>query len=139
MRFPNTRTGRVRQFFLDNPCEELTIAEISEKFDLSVEQVRDVLHHLRDDGTVESLHVVRAARLSSKRNAKAGPVRGAVVAAGDRSTLHIVDRGCSDAQASIAYMHQVAREHGLGDEIAAAAEALRKLHVAARRRWEQGH
>lgn len=56
---PESLTGRMRRFFLDNRDEEMTYEMLSVKFECSVVEARTVVKTLREAGVVESLHVIR--------------------------------------------------------------------------------
>lgn len=51
--------NRVRKFFLENPEEELTPAQLATKFDCSLKQAHKAAQYLRSTGVVESVHVIR--------------------------------------------------------------------------------
>ena len=51
---------RVRQFFADNPDEELTLDDMAAKFDASLVSCRSAVKDLVREGGIESVHVVRA-------------------------------------------------------------------------------
>lgn len=56
------RSGKmdaVREFFVRNPDEELTYAQMQEKFDLRERYAREIVKDLKDEGFLESLHVIR--------------------------------------------------------------------------------
>lgn len=59
MKHEDTLTGRMRRFFLDNQDEEMTFELLAVKFDTPVDAVRATVRVLREEGTVESLHVIR--------------------------------------------------------------------------------
>lgn len=52
--------SRLTTFFADNPDEELTYAILVQKFDIGMEHARAVVQSLCVDGTLESVHVIRA-------------------------------------------------------------------------------
>ena len=56
-------TGAVRQFFTDNPDEELTPPQVRAKFNLSQSQFYEVMKTLAAEGLLESVHVVRNRRM----------------------------------------------------------------------------
>ncbi len=51
--------NRIRQFFLNNPDEELSYMDMATKFDCSRDSARNAVAELRKAGMLESLHVVR--------------------------------------------------------------------------------
>lgn len=55
---PNSRTNRVRQFFINNPDEALSYSDMAVKFDISVEQAKNVVHELVREGFARVNHVV---------------------------------------------------------------------------------
>ena len=56
---PDTMTGRVEQFFKDNPDEELTYSLMAKKWDLTRMQVAQIVKTLTGRGVLESVHVIR--------------------------------------------------------------------------------
>jgi DNA-binding PadR family transcriptional regulator len=54
-----TNAGRMRRYFLANPDEEMSHADLATKIGLPRWQVNDALGLLRKQGLVESLHIVR--------------------------------------------------------------------------------
>lgn len=53
------KRAQIRQFFEDNPTEELSYKDLLTKFDLNPASARNMLHELRAEGSVESLYVIR--------------------------------------------------------------------------------
>ena len=51
--------NRIRQFFVNNPSEELTYQDMALKFDCTPNSARNAVGELRKAGMLESLHVVR--------------------------------------------------------------------------------
>lgn len=58
-RWPDSVRQRVRQFFVDNPDEELTYEEMAAKFDTTINHCRELVKALKDEGLIESVHVIR--------------------------------------------------------------------------------
>lgn len=56
---PMPLATRIRQFFVDNPDEEMTYELLTAKFGAHHQTVRDAVRVLRDEGLLEALHVVR--------------------------------------------------------------------------------
>lgn len=56
---PASLAARIRQFFVDNPDEEMTYELLTAKFSVHHQSVRDAVRALRDEGLLETLHVVR--------------------------------------------------------------------------------
>ena len=51
--------NRIRQFFLNNPDEELSYIDMAVKFGCSRDSARNAVAELRKGGLLESLHIVR--------------------------------------------------------------------------------
>ncbi len=62
---PDSLATRLRQFFIDNPDEELTYADIAIKFDVPQHSVATTIGRLRKQGRVETacFYVVRRPRV----------------------------------------------------------------------------
>ncbi len=56
---PNSKAGRIREFFKNNPDEELTKEDVEVKFGLTQRQAGSALDNLRDAGFLESHHLYR--------------------------------------------------------------------------------
>ena len=61
-RWGDSLTQRVRQFFAENPDEELTYEDMAAKFDVPVNYCREVVRALKTKGEIESVHVIRNPR-----------------------------------------------------------------------------
>lgn len=55
-------TNRVRQFFADNPDEELTVVDLCRKFDVTKAQAHVICQELAKQGAIEKMFIVRAAQ-----------------------------------------------------------------------------
>lgn len=58
----NSNTNRVRQFFLANPDEELTYADINIKFGMSLAEARYAVRELRAQGLLRTEHTTTVKR-----------------------------------------------------------------------------
>lgn len=56
---PTSYVGRIRQFFQDNPDEELTHKDIAVKLDLPLSKVYTLVRVLDRDGICETVRVIR--------------------------------------------------------------------------------
>ena len=59
---PESLDKRMRQFFAENPAEELTYADAMVKFGCTRREVVKAVYRLRQYGRVESVHTIRAPR-----------------------------------------------------------------------------
>lgn len=59
--------SRLRQFFIDNPDEELGFKDAAEKLGVPVRTVRAAVKELRAEGVIESVHVIRRAEKGRAR------------------------------------------------------------------------
>lgn len=57
---------QMRRIFETNPDEELTYDFCVEKFCRSRRTIQDAVYQLRDEGLIESLHVIRAVPKNAK-------------------------------------------------------------------------
>ena len=55
---PRSATNRAREFFLNNPDESLSYSDISVKFDITVDQAKNVVHELVRQGFAKVDHIV---------------------------------------------------------------------------------
>jgi len=51
--------NRIRQFYLNNPGEELTYLDMALKFDCTANSARNAVSELKKAGLLEALHIVR--------------------------------------------------------------------------------
>lgn len=58
-RDPESLFSRLRQFYEDNPDEELSFADAALKFGATRRNVESVVEQLRKLGVLESVHVIR--------------------------------------------------------------------------------
>ena len=58
-RWPNSLRAKILAYFEANPDEELTRADIAEKFCKSQKTMDGTLARLREDGEIEAAHVYR--------------------------------------------------------------------------------
>jgi DNA-binding GntR family transcriptional regulator len=56
---PGSLTDQVRQWFRDNPGEELTYPDMGVRFGLAQKPLYDVICRLKAEGVVEVVHVVK--------------------------------------------------------------------------------
>ena len=57
---PCSANQRVRRYFRDNPDDELTYAEMMEKFSLNRCRVYELVKLMREEELVEAVHIVRS-------------------------------------------------------------------------------
>lgn len=57
---PRSVTNQARQFFLNNPGEMLSYADMAVKFDITVDQAKNIVHELVRHGHAKVEHVVMA-------------------------------------------------------------------------------
>ncbi len=57
---PCSNVGRIRQFFLDNPDEELTYHDMAVKLEIPLSRVYTLVRVLDRDGICEPVRVIRA-------------------------------------------------------------------------------
>jgi biotin operon repressor len=62
-----TVTAQIRRFFLDNPDEELSTADLMEKFGITRQQVNDTRKELKRKGLIETVTVTRAMVSKTRR------------------------------------------------------------------------
>jgi len=58
-RLAGSSTSKVEAFFLENPEEELSLADIMNKLGVNRKALEFALKRLKDEGLIESVHVVR--------------------------------------------------------------------------------
>lgn len=58
-RVAHSLLDRVRQFYIDNPTEELTHAQLATKFGCTLKQANYATQYLAGVGLLESVHIVR--------------------------------------------------------------------------------
>lgn len=68
---PGSLTHKVRQFFLDNPEEELTTADVALKFGCTRVQAEQAVNYLRGRKEVSTQYVIRRGPQIFDREAKA--------------------------------------------------------------------
>lgn len=66
--------GRLRRFFIENPDEELTRADMVAKFGSSFKNIDASLTALRAEGLLESVHVTRLRTKGIASNPVTAPV-----------------------------------------------------------------
>ncbi len=59
-RDPDSKTGRIREFFLNNDDEELTYEDIVVKFNITKRELGRIVQSLVGQGICESVHLLRA-------------------------------------------------------------------------------
>ena len=59
---PSKELSDLRDFFWRNPEEELTIKDISQKFEVPLKRAYRLAQSLRDDGLCETVCIVRRAK-----------------------------------------------------------------------------
>ena len=55
------KRDQIRQFFRDNPMEELSYDDLVSKFDLNRASARNMIFELKKENALEALWIIRAA------------------------------------------------------------------------------
>jgi Fic family protein len=59
---PTSAPGRIAEYFRQNPEEELLIGDVYAKFDVNPKTLRTAIRRLKEEGVLESVHVIRVKR-----------------------------------------------------------------------------